>query len=66
MFNLLTGLALLGASVIAGELWDLVGPAGTFLSGAVFTVVALLGLALVRRRLAEERLALRTKGTEGT
>jgi MFS family permease len=66
MFNLLTGLALLAASVIAGELWDVVGPAGTFLSGAVFSVLALLGLGLVRRRLIEERLGLRMNGTEGT
>ena len=37
MFNLLTGLALLAASIIAGALWDLVGPKGTFLAGAAFT-----------------------------
>jgi MFS family permease len=33
MFNLATGIALLAASVIAGSLWDAVGPKGTFLAG---------------------------------
>src|SRR5262249_17282832 len=61
MFNLLTGLALLAASVVAGELWDAIGPAGTFLSGAGFTMLALIGLILVRRRLAEARQALRAE-----
>ena len=40
MFNLLGGLALLAASVIAGELWDTIGPRGTFLAGAAFTAIA--------------------------
>lgn len=30
-FNLVTGVALLAASVIAGALWDAAGPQGTFL-----------------------------------
>ncbi len=51
MFNLITGLALLVASVIAGALWDVVGPQGTFLGGAAFTVLTLAGLLPVRRRL---------------
>jgi MFS family permease len=37
MFNLITGIALLAASVVAGALWDLAGPEGTFLAGAAFT-----------------------------
>lgn len=41
-FHLVTGLAVLAASVIAGGLWDVLGPAATFLAGAGF---ALLGLA---------------------
>jgi MFS family permease len=41
LFNLITGLATLAASVIAGLLWDWIGPAATFLAGAVFTVLAL-------------------------
>lgn len=52
MFNLITGLALLFASVIAGALWDLAGPRGTFLAGAVFAVLTLLGLVVVRTRLS--------------
>jgi hypothetical protein len=45
------GLALLVASVIAGTLWDAVGPQGTFLGGAAFTVLTLAGLLPVRGRL---------------
>jgi len=43
-FNLLTGVAMLAASVIAGALWDAYGPAGAFLAGLVFALVALFGL----------------------
>ena len=49
MFNLLGGLAMLAASVVAGVLWDVFGPAGTFAAGACFAVLALLGLLAVRR-----------------
>lgn len=49
MFNLLTGVALLAASVIAGALWDVVGPQGTFLAGAAFAAVAIVGLLTLRR-----------------
>lgn len=48
MFNLVTGLALLAASITAGALWDGSGPQATFLAGAVFAVLTLVGL-LVRR-----------------
>jgi hypothetical protein len=51
MFNLITGLALLVASVIAGALWDGVGPQATFLAGAAFTVLTLAGLLPVREKL---------------
>jgi MFS family permease len=50
VFNLLGGLALLAASVVAGLLWDKLGPQATFLAGAGFTAISLLGLALVRWR----------------
>ena len=46
-------LAMLAASILAGGLWDLFGPRGTFLAGAGFTVLALLALALVRGRIRQ-------------
>src|SRR5438067_10949065 len=46
-FNLLGGLAMLAASIIAGSLWDITGPQGTFLAGAGFALVALAGLLMV-------------------
>ena len=49
VFNLVTGLALLAASVLAGALWSVLGPGATFLAGAGFSAAALLGLLLVRR-----------------
>jgi MFS family permease len=49
MFNLLSGLALLVASVLAGVLWEGVGPQSTFLAGAVFTILACAGLVVARR-----------------
>jgi MFS family permease len=55
MFNLVTGLAMLVASVIAGSLWDNIGPRGTFLAGALFTAAALAALPLLRRRLVADR-----------
>lgn len=48
-FNLMSGLALLVASVTAGLLWDKLGAAFTFYAGAAFCVLALVGL-LVRVR----------------
>lgn len=39
LFNLATGIALLGASLIAGQLWDAYGAPVTFLAGAGFAVV---------------------------
>lgn len=44
MFNLVIGLALLAASIIAGALWDAVGPTWTFLTGAAFATLASIGL----------------------
>jgi MFS family permease len=55
LFNFACGGALLVASVVAGALWDIYGPAATFLAGAGFTAVALLGLAFVSRRRGKER-----------
>jgi MFS family permease len=47
-FNLLTGVAMLAASVIAGALWDVTGPKGTFVAGACLAFLALAGLLGVR------------------
>jgi MFS family permease len=48
MFNLITSVALLLASIIAGELWDRFGPSTTFLCGAAFAAAALAGWSMVR------------------
>jgi MFS family permease len=50
-FNLVTGIALLAASVIAGALWDAIGPAGTFLAGAGLAALALAALVALSRAL---------------
>jgi MFS family permease len=44
-FNLMSGLAMLVASVLAGLLWDRLGAAYTFYAGVIFCVVAGLALA---------------------
>lgn len=44
-FNLISGIALLLASVVAGLLWDQLGAAATFYTGAAFCLLALGGLA---------------------
>jgi MFS family permease len=44
IFNLLSGVALLIASVVAGTLWSRFGAAATFLAGAVFAALAAIGL----------------------
>jgi len=43
-FNLMSGVALLIASVIAGLCWDQFGPEFTFYAGAGFCVITLVGL----------------------
>ena len=49
-FNLISGAALLIASGLAGWLWDAFGPALTFIAGAAFAGIALLGLLARRHR----------------
>ena len=46
LFNLISGLAVLAASVMAGALWDSFGAALTFYAGAGFSVVAVAVLGL--------------------
>lgn len=49
-FNLMAGIAMLVASVLAGLLWDYLGAAATFYAGAGFSVLALAGLWVSSRR----------------
>jgi MFS family permease len=51
LFNLVTGIATLAASVVAGALWDIAGAQTTFLAGAIFTALALAVLPAARMRL---------------
>ena len=44
-FNLVSGVALLAASVLAGLLWQYLGPAWTFGAGAAFSVLAMAAVA---------------------
>lgn len=45
-FNLVSGVAMLAASVLAGLLWDRLGASFTFYAGALFSALALAGLLL--------------------
>jgi MFS family permease len=47
-FNLASGVAMLIASILAGLLWDTLGPAITFYAGALFSLAAFAVLALGR------------------
>jgi MFS family permease len=44
-FNLMSGIAMLVASGVAGLLWDRLGASFTFYAGAAFCAIALAGLA---------------------
>ena len=50
VFNLVTGVVLIVASLLAGWLWQDFGPAATFYAGAAFTAVALVGLLTAASR----------------
>ncbi len=52
LFNLMSGGAMLLASVLAGGLWDVWGPAATFYAGAGFCVLTLVVLSWRARQLA--------------
>jgi len=47
VFHFVTGFAVLLASMIAGVLWQAIGPVATFFAGAVFTAVGLAGMAVL-------------------
>jgi MFS family permease len=55
VFNLVSGIAILVASVLAGLLWDTFGAPLTFLVGAGFCVLALAAIALAPRPSAPVR-----------
>jgi len=60
IFNLVSGGALLLASVIAGSLWSVFGASATFIAGALFAALAAMGLLLYRPK---ARATARTVGT---
>jgi MFS family permease len=59
VFNLVSGGALLLASVIAGSLWSVFGASSTFIAGASFAAIAAMGLLLYR---PNTRASLQDKG----
>jgi len=50
VYGLVTGVAVLLASVLAGCLWDRYGAPVTFLAGALFSLLALAGFGVLHRR----------------
>ncbi len=54
VYNFVTGIVLLGASVIAGYLWSAYGPVVTFAAGAVFSALSLLGFLALRPLLGKK------------
>jgi MFS family permease len=54
IFNIVSGGILLLASVIAGSLWSAISPSATFLAGALFAAVTMIGLVAYRRPGAQD------------
>lgn len=52
LFSMISGLAMLIASLFAGLLWDHFGPQAPFLAGSIFAAGSLAGLLAFRGRLA--------------
>jgi len=50
VFNFVSGIVLLAASLIAGYLWEDYGPAWTFYAGALITTIGLVGLTMLPRQ----------------
>jgi hypothetical protein len=53
LFHLVSGLATLVASLLAGILWETAGASTTFFAGAALTAVALAGLISWRAHFAK-------------
>jgi hypothetical protein len=49
LFNFVTGVSALAASLVAGGLWDAFGPQVTFLAGAGFAALTAVAVAMLRR-----------------
>jgi MFS family permease len=49
VFNFVSGVAALAASLAAGALWDAIGPGATFLAGALACAIGLVALSLAAR-----------------
>ena len=60
IFNLVSGVAQLCASVVAGIFWDALGPSSTFYVGAVVAVVALAVLLSVQKWLRRPAASARS------
>ena len=58
-FNLVSGLAMLPASLLAGLLWEQFGPSYTFSAGAIFSLMALVGLAIIHSRAGNDSMVQR-------
>lgn len=50
LFNFVSGIAMLVASVMAGLLWDVIGASATFFAGAMASAVAIVLIAIAQRR----------------
>jgi MFS family permease len=50
LFNFASGIALLAGNLVAGALWQTVGPTATFVAGAALTAIALIGVIPLSRR----------------
>jgi MFS family permease len=55
VFNFICGLIAIASSLIAGVLWDWHGPSLTFVAGAAFAAIALVGLLWWRARYSLDR-----------
>ncbi|HEX2115159.1 MAG TPA: MFS transporter [Alphaproteobacteria bacterium] len=49
VFNLFSGIMMLAASVLAGMLWDRFGVTSTFVAGAIFSAMSLIGIVCFAR-----------------